>query len=161
MSKLMRSLAVLAVFAAAAVFTGCSSGDSAPSNTMVINGTEVPIASVDVWYASGDRYVRFTDPLGDYVEFTFQNQGDPLVTAYEIPVGHWTGFDSDLTEVYVHLVTGPTNASYDGSTAYSSDLHVGGAPPDVLDMVTAWGFSAGPISDVQVDYAGPYGYFPD
>ncbi len=159
MSKLVRSFAVLASISALVMFSGCSSGSEGPRNTMIINGTEVAIDYADVWYYQDIRYVRFTDPIGDYVEFTFENQGDPAI--YEIPFGTWNQFDSDLTEVHVYLVTGPTSATYTGSVPYSCQLAAGGHEPDRLEMETAWTFEDGPISDVDISYGGPYSYTED
>lgn len=159
--RLGRSIGAMALVLAMATI-GCGGGgssDPGPRNTMVINGTEVAISAVDVWFDADIRYVRFTDPIGDYVELVFEHQGDPL--AYQIPFGTWSGFDADLTEVAVYLAADATDATYNGNSPYSCRLAAGGHEPDTLRMESAWTFHEGPVSDVDISYAGPYVFGAD
>jgi hypothetical protein len=153
------AMALVLSMAAMGCDGGGDEGPTFPDDTMEINGTEAPIVAANVWYHDGTRYVEFQDADGYKIEFTFENQGDPYVTAYELPLGRWSGFDSDLAEV---TITGPSiSATYNGGSPYEGWLNAGGSPPDNLTLDTAFTFSAGPVEGFQISYSGPYHYAAD
>jgi hypothetical protein len=143
---------------------GCDNGNVEnvmPGQSYSINGTIHEIVEAGVYYNGQNRYVAFWDKDRYGVVITVINQGDPSVTANQIPIGNWTTFDV-ASFTAIRIDQNPISTTYTSSDSVSNaSLVINGIQGASMTVDASFTFTSGSIESLKVKYTGIYTWSPD
>jgi hypothetical protein len=163
-----RCRSVLVAVAVLAI-AGCGGGssDRFPDNTLELNGGRAATtAPVEVTYDGYRRWIYIYDVTGAFVELAFDGQGDPAVTADELPLGEWVDFDSEFLGLTICEPQGGGAfdcRTYDSTSSVSGRMVVVGDPStSYLSFGGGFGLNNGvDVDEVIWSFTGSYTYTQD